>query len=214
MLRRRQRDRVGVAWGQRMTTVETLTFLAILLSPVIAVLVSMRVQDHKDKAQRRFWVFATLVQNRHQKITSEVVQAMNLIDISFYKDDAVRLKWKEYREIAEQDLSKPITQNRMDEIYVEMLHEMAKALGLGKRISQINLKQMYCPSGLGYQFDQTWALLHAALQVLNGERPLLVAAAPSAPTTTESHVNPDLGMASPGEVTTSELHADRVEEQR
>ncbi len=162
----------------KVTLIDVLTVVAIVLSPLVAVLVSMWLQDRKEKRHRQYWVFATIVSNRHQKTTADVVQALNTIDIAFANDRTVRELWKDYLEIAELDMSKASAAKRLEDKYVEMIHAMGRSLGLGDQVSQLQMSQIYFPVGLGNQLLQGQDIMDHALRVLKGEQALLVAVAP------------------------------------
>lgn len=155
---------------------DLINLLAILLSPIIAVLVTIWMQDRREKRGRMHWVLATVVANRHQKVAVEVVQALNSIDIVFTNNVEVRRLWKEYMDITEQNFEQPNIYKKLDDEYVELIDAMAKALGYGGKVSQIEIGKAYSPTGLGDQALQTQELLRHALRVFKGEQALMVAA--------------------------------------
>ena len=62
---------------------EILTFCAILLSPVIAVLITVWLQNRKERRATKLWVFNTLIATRHDPIKDENVRALNMVDVVF-----------------------------------------------------------------------------------------------------------------------------------
>jgi len=75
----------------------TISILAILLSPVIAVGVTLWFQRRKDRRDAKLWILNTLMQTRHHGPASdEKVRAFNMIDVVFRKSPKVRELWHEY----------------------------------------------------------------------------------------------------------------------
>lgn len=172
-----------------MEATDLINVLAILLSPVIAVLVTIWMQDRREKRGRMYWVFATVVANRHQKLDATVVQALNSIDVVFTDHPKVRQLWKEYMDITEQDVTQPNMLKRLDDKYVELTDAMARVLGYGGKVSQLEMGKAYLPTGLGNQVVQSQELLTQALAVFKGEQPLVVAA--YQPDQPEQHKGPN-----------------------
>lgn len=78
---------------------EIITLAAILLSPAIALGVSLWAQHSKERRDAKRWVLTTLLSTRHSQITDESVRALNLIDAVFYNSPTVRTLWREYFEM-------------------------------------------------------------------------------------------------------------------
>jgi len=76
-----------------MNDTEILTIIAILVSPAIAVLVSMWIQNRKEKRQHKRYIFASLMSTRHQVISDEIVRALNMIDVVFHDKKKARRLW-------------------------------------------------------------------------------------------------------------------------
>ena len=75
---------------------DVINILAILISPIIAVLISIWVQNRKEKRQNKMNIFTTLMATRHSSIIDESVRALNMIDVVFYDKHLVRQLWREY----------------------------------------------------------------------------------------------------------------------
>ncbi len=74
----------------------SMTIIAILLSPVTAVLISIWVQDRREKRQQKKFIFSSLMSTRHQIVSDEIVRALNMIDVVFHDKEKVRKLWHEY----------------------------------------------------------------------------------------------------------------------
>ena len=57
--------------------------IAVLLSPVIAVLVTVYLQNRREKRSQKLWIFNTLIGTRHSPLIEENVRALNMIDVVF-----------------------------------------------------------------------------------------------------------------------------------
>jgi hypothetical protein len=126
-----------------------ISIIAILLSPLIAVMVSIRVQDWKEKRHHRRYIFSTLMSTRHQVISDEIVRALNMVDVAFLNKRAVRRLWKEYLEMLNNEgLNNPLGWEQRSQKRLELIQEMAKAVGYGKKISHLDVTRFYMPVGL------------------------------------------------------------------
>src|SRR6185312_12440651 len=57
--------------------------LAVLLSPLIAVLITVSLQNRKERRDSKRRIFETLIGTRHAPITEETTRALNMIDVVF-----------------------------------------------------------------------------------------------------------------------------------
>jgi len=123
---------------------DVLTVIAILLSPLVAVLVSRSIEDWKDLKKQKTFVFLSLVSSRHQNITEEQARIFNSIDVVFSKNPNVREKWKEYFEL----LGQPDRMSEWAKKKLELLKVMADEVGYKKAIDHLDLDRVYYPTGL------------------------------------------------------------------
>src|SRR5437870_13035707 len=75
-------------------TLAIASLLAILLSPLIAVLVSTYLQNRKERRDQKFFLLATLIANRHNAVGDETIRALNTIDAVFHDAPRVRELWQ------------------------------------------------------------------------------------------------------------------------
>ena len=80
------------------TTLSVLTVISILLAPVIALQVSVRLAQKREIKNRRLDVFRSLMALRANQSNELYVNALNRIDVEFYSKDkkskAVVEQWK------------------------------------------------------------------------------------------------------------------------
>ena len=122
------------------------TLLAILFSPLIAVLVSVYIEDRREKRRQKLWIFYTLIATRRSPNTDETVRALNLIDVAFYDSPKIRNLWREFFDmLSNQGLSNSLGEGQRQNKKIEMLTEIAKVLGFGKEISHLDMVRVYSP---------------------------------------------------------------------
>lgn len=120
--------------------IEMLTIIAIILGPILAVQTERYLARRREEKERRLRVFKTLMVTRGAVLSLSHVEALNSIDIEFDSDDQknekVRNSWKEYLDQLAHYPKDKATENdqkrwkeKTDELLVELLHVMSKALG-------------------------------------------------------------------------------------
>src|SRR4051812_19132766 len=75
---------------------DTINIAAIILSPLIAVLVTVWLQNRKERRGHQLWIFSKLMQTRHSPVTDQTVRALNMIDVVFANKRRIRQLWREY----------------------------------------------------------------------------------------------------------------------
>lgn len=146
-----------------------LNILAILLSPIVAVLVSMYIQHRKERRDAKRWIVTTLFATRHSQVNDETVRALNLIDIVFHDSPSVRQLWHEYLDMqCNEGLSNPQGYSQRQKKNLEMITEMARVLGYGREITHLDVDRVYSPVGLGNQVQRSQEISDELLRVLKG----------------------------------------------
>src|SRR5437588_5866481 len=74
---------------------EWITIAAILAGPIFAVVTQLTWQRWKERRDQKRWILSTLMSLRAMPLHTDYVRALNMIDVSFYKNDEVRRRWKE-----------------------------------------------------------------------------------------------------------------------
>jgi len=151
---------------------EVITVIAILISPAVAVLVSMFIQDRKEKRQNKLQLLSSLIATRHEvMLTAESVRALNLIDVVFHDKTEVRRLWKEYFDMLHNEgLDNPIGHAQWNKKKLELITEMAKTLGYGREITHLDMDRIYSPVGLAEQTQRTNILIDELLRVLKATK--------------------------------------------
>lgn len=150
---------------------QIINIIAVLLSPIIAVLVTLYLQNRSEKLKNKMQIFNILIRSRHQVITEDMVSAYNMIDVVFFNDTKVRKLWREYYELLGNNAVN--YQNKEDK-RLELIHEMAKVLGYGKAINHIDITRVYYPTGLAVKTQRNEDTADELLRVLKASNGLLV----------------------------------------
>lgn len=144
-----------------MDAADVINILAVLVSPVVAVLITLWHQTRKEDRDRKDRLFTVLMINRKAfPPTQEFVGALNLIDLVFADVKPVTRLWHEYYGMLASAKTEPEFANR-DNKYLEMLSAMAKHLGY-EALEQFNIEKFYIPQAhidqhaLNFQTQQEW----------------------------------------------------------
>ena len=149
-------------------------FLA-LLSPLIALRVSRRLDFRREVRERKMRIFRILMATRARQLSMEHVEALNMIDVEFSEptgpERTVAVAWKEYLD----HLNRPSTMEgwgpRSDDLYFDLLYKMGVCLGYD--FDKVHLKnQRYVPQAHGQPEADQKATRELTLEILRGERPV------------------------------------------
>ena len=128
---------------------KTANIIAILLSPLIAILITTWLQDRKEKKKQKYVIFGSLMSTRHQIVSDEIVRSLNMIDVVFYNRKKVRDLWHEYYEMLNNEgLNNPMGWKQRDAKRLDLIHEIANDVGLGKTITHLDVDRVYMPVGI------------------------------------------------------------------
>jgi hypothetical protein len=122
---------------------------------------------------------------RGSTIVPDYAKALNFIDVVFYKNQAVRTKWKTLLTHLSSDLYKtqPISQTTLErtrDLQAELLVEMAKELGFGYDFTHIK-ENGYYPQALVMADTEMLLLRQKLIAALTGQGALSVKAVDAAP---------------------------------
>ena len=121
-----------------------LVILTALVSGLFATIITLWWQRKTELRRSKMKIFETLMAHRYMIFAQECVNALNSIDVVFYKDTSVR---KAYSDFLQEAAKKPEFNPNIADKHLKLLEEMSKALGL-KDIHWDDIKQSYYPAGL------------------------------------------------------------------
>ncbi len=124
---------------------------ATLVAPFFAVYIQRLLDEWKEKRNRKFWIFSTLMATRAARVSDRHIEALNMIDVEYYtkwynfdkqKAKDVRDAWKTYFDclknssMQNSDFNGWITKG--DELFVDLLYKIA--LSNGYSFDKVDLK--------------------------------------------------------------------------
>ena len=161
-----------------MTLTDSLTILAIVIAPLVAVQVQKRLEIFREERGRKLWIFKTLMATRAATVSAEHVQALNMIDLEFrekrYRN--VTTTWKTYLDHLgsypkEDEKLQPIWGERRVNLLTNLLLEMGRSLGY--EFDEVHVKKgIYAPEAHGRLEDENMLLRRGLLRLLYGDAEL------------------------------------------
>lgn len=159
--------------------------MATFIGPVAAVQAQKWIERGREKRERKFRVFQTLMMTRAMRAGSiDHVQALNLIDLYFdgkrRSDKAVREAWAIYFDHLKQPMTSvpEAAQVAHDEKSIELLTRLLQTIStsLGYDFGEVQLKRgAYFPQGHADDNVARIAIRDSLLKILSGERPIPMA---------------------------------------
>lgn len=134
-----------------MTVMSIVNIVAVILSPIIALLVSQNLQNRSEKRKDRMQVFMSLMKTRAFGWNVESVNALNVIDVVFSDNKAVRDAWKTHYAALCVSEPKENELKRIQDTKYKLLEVMAKSLGYKDAINWETIQNPYYPKGLDNQ---------------------------------------------------------------
>jgi hypothetical protein len=116
-------------WG--LTVAEWLTIFAITLGPILVVGTQLWMQARKAQRDAKLWVFNQLMAHRATVVNVNFVQAFNLIDAVYYKNDEVRTKRREFLAVVNAAHGRNMTPQEIDKVQGPRSRDACKN---GKRV--------------------------------------------------------------------------------
>lgn len=169
--------------------------VATLCGPVLAVQAQKWIERQNESQARKVDVFRRLMATRSARLSAEHVQALNLIELTFYgkpngtaaptrseEDEGVILAWREYFRHLNVDQSGFTDQRktewggRADELFLNLLEKLAIATRYRFDREQLRSAQ-YSPMAHFQQELEQQAARRLLLEVLAGTRPIAIRAA-------------------------------------
>ncbi|RYU62667.1 hypothetical protein ERW51_18740 [Aliivibrio finisterrensis] len=119
--------------------------IAVLVSPIIAILISLWLTERLQKRRDRLDIFKTLMTTRENNLTLDFVKSVNAIDVVFHNRSSVREAWRELYNsynTSDPDLK------RISDNHTKLLEAMAKDLGYKDQITWEHITSSYTPNWL------------------------------------------------------------------
>jgi hypothetical protein len=157
----------------------TVTALAAVAGPWVAVWITRMSDERKEVTERRRNIFRTLMRTRKMPIHYDHVGALNLIEIEFVGDAKVIVAWKEYFKNLGERTPADLDQRGHEELrqkretlLTKLIHEIAVALKF--KVEQLEiLEGNYIPQGWDDEANEQRIVRQSLIDVLGGRRPIL-----------------------------------------
>lgn len=156
---------------------DILNLIAIFIIPVVAVIVGQHLQNRAEIRKDKMHIFKVLMTSRIYGWTVDSVHALNLIDVVFAKDKAVRAAWKELYEAYSSAEQSDLMINKRKNLMYKLLEEIAKNIGYKKEVTWETIQNPYIPQGMVDQLQkqaasqqQQYDLLNSMLSIMPKER--------------------------------------------
>ncbi len=150
-----------------MNVMNVINILAILCSPLIAVLVTVYLQDRKEKRGQKLYILGSLMGTRHAQLTDENVRSLNMVDMVFFDKPRIRMLWHEYFDMLNnQGLNNEVGWAQWNKKRLELITEMGKSLGYEKAITHLDVDRVYVPLYFGKSFQRNEEIANEFLIVL------------------------------------------------
>lgn len=167
------------------TISDGLLITATLLGPVLAVQAQKWIERARENREQKLRVFAQLMTTRATRLAGEHVQALNYIDLVFRKrwpaerakNKAVREAWRLYSDklnqgIAENETAVGIWASERDELFIDLLEAMSKALGFNDFDKVLLKRGAYSPKAHGDQESLLRNIQGGLAEMLSGKSPI------------------------------------------
>jgi len=166
-----------------MTVAEgVLIFVTLFTGPVAAVQAEQWLERRRTKRRGKEHVFRTLMATRAARLSTEHVQALNMIDLEFYgggpKERAVREAWRQYLDHLntryESD-TLPAWLTRQTDFFIDLLYEMSNSLGYDFDKTHIK-NSTYWPVAHGNLEQEQTVIRTGLVNILTGKAAFPIAA--------------------------------------
>lgn len=128
-----------------------LTLLAIFTGPIFAVAATRFVDVERDRRRLKIDVFRSLMKTRRSRLSISHVEALNLVEVEFHKDNVILSAYKNYIQHLEQ--SPPQTGKdqaflaKRSELFADLVSKIGRHLGY--KYDKMDLERLsYYPEGL------------------------------------------------------------------
>jgi hypothetical protein len=146
--------------------VNVINLLALLFSPVVAVLITRWLDNRNNKYKERIEIFKTLMATRYMVTSHEKVRALNSIDVIFADVPKVREAWKDLL----REYNEPIPKTAAEDKMLYLLETMAISIGYKEKIKWDTIKSYYIPRGLAEEMRENDELRKYQLEAMKATK--------------------------------------------
>lgn len=138
----------------------TMVLVSAIISGLLATVITIAWQARAEKIKKRKDIFATLMAYRYRLTHAECVNALNSIQVVFYKDKKVIDAWNKFMDAA----NSRVVAETFNDVHIQLLEQIALACGYGE-LHWNEIKSYYYPTGLADEIVENDRLRKANLQL-------------------------------------------------
>ena len=143
---------------------EIISIIAILLSPIIALFISNKLQAKNELRKEKISILKILMINRATANSIDYVNALNLIDIVFVDSKKVR---ESYRLLYESYNPQVYNFTKSQMMLTKLIEAIVKDIGYKEKITWDTIQQPYIPIWLTNEIQTNSAIKECALAIAN-----------------------------------------------
>ena len=146
---------------------DILNLIAIIIIPIVAVVIGQWLQNRSERRKDKMQIFKTLMTSRIYGWTQESVHCLNIIDIVFSNDKAVRNAWKDLHDKCCVQHPDETQLRKIQNAQYKLLEVMAVSLGYKNKVTWETIQNPYIPDGMIRQWQEQAASQQAYNTLLN-----------------------------------------------
>ena len=150
-----------------MDVMDIINIIAIIVSPIVAVIIGQTLQDKIRIRADKIEVFKTLMISRGMGLSLESVKALNIIEIVYSDDKKVLNQWKIYHDKLRVENPDETELGKIKTERDKLLEVMAKSLGYKDKITWETIQNPYIPDGLIDNMNQQQQYMNNQSAVMN-----------------------------------------------
>ena len=160
---------------------------ATFLGPILAVLATRWIDSYREKGRRRYDIFVALMTTRRITLSPEHISAINRIEIEFSDNTRVIDALQKYMDVLSEHIPKnedafKSWERKKNRSFAVLVQKIGAAIGRDVDRNDL-IDGGYYPKGLADREEINFEVAKGFRDLLNQERPLLVAKASFQPTT-------------------------------
>ena len=132
---------------------EWLNIIAIVIAPIAASAIAVRLQNRSEKRKDKMYIFKVLMTSRIYGWTPEKVNVLNIIDIVFSDDKKVRAAWKNLSDKYNVEDPDQLHLKKIEQAQYKLIEAIANSLGYKNTITWEEIQNPYIPRGMVEQIE-------------------------------------------------------------
>lgn len=140
----------------------TMNILAIALSPLIANIISIKMNQRNEKRNEKLKILRILMMTRMNRACIDYANALNLIDVVFYNSKNVRQAYKNLLEIYYKE---NVSDNEVNIKNLKLIESIIEDIGYSKKINWDEVSIPYSPKWYFQELEKNEEYKKATISV-------------------------------------------------